>query len=96
MAPAATATPSPSPEPTAAAANLQERAEQWASLISENDWLTAYTTFAPDLMEVCGSEELADFQRVFFGDLSDPALVVTVTEVEITGEVGHVYLKLKQ
>ena len=81
------------PEPSSTA-NLQQRAEQWASYISTNDWVTAYATFAPALIDACGTDELADFQRRFLQGKSKPAVDVAVTTVKTNGEVGHVYFKV--
>ena len=86
----------PEPNPTPAPrANLQQRAEQWASYISKNDWVTAYTTFAPGLIDACGTDELADFQRRFLQGKSEPVVDVEVAMAETDGGVGHVYIKVR-
>ncbi len=74
---------------------LQKRAEGWASYISRNDWLKAYTTFAPVLIEACGTQDLVDFQSHFLQNKPKSLVDVSVAKVETMGEVGYVHLKLK-
>ena len=94
----ATPTPTP-PETTSGAAaepsvkDLKVRAEQWATHISSNDWVTAYSSYAPDLMEACSVEDLWEYQRLFL-EGEEPSLTVEIADVEVDGDLGYVYLNM--
>lgn len=83
------------PAAESAVKELRLRAEQWATYISSNDWVTAYSRYAPDLMEACSVEDLEQYQRLFL-EREEPNVSVKITDVEVDGDLGYVYLKTIQ
>ncbi len=89
-----TATPVPTSEPTATESRLEKRAQEWASHVSKNDWVTAFTTFAPELVEACGATDLVDFQQRILNKNPELVLSARITGVEVSGKEGRVYKKV--
>ena len=85
----------PAPAAESMAIELRLRAERWATHISSNEWVTAYSRYAPDLMAACSLEDLEEYQRLFLAG-EEATWSVEIADIEVDGNLGNVYFNLIQ